>query len=115
MYQSLCYSKWLRISRETPKKICSIFELTISMFVRNKLQCISTSDRNRCKKIDLCVALSKKHTSQDCSSPKIVYVVRKTHLSKNGKTSNIIQDNECDDCKKDCKIVTIRTRFGFWY
>lgn len=27
----------------------------------------------------------------------------------------MINDNECDDCKKDCKIVTIRTRFGFWY
>lgn len=45
----------------------------------------------------------------------MVYIVRKTHLSKNGKTSNIIHDNECDDCKKDYKIVTIRTRFGFWY
>lgn len=27
----------------------------------------------------------------------------------------MIHDNEFDDCKKDCKIVTIRTRFGFWY
>lgn len=27
----------------------------------------------------------------------------------------MINDNECDDFKKDCKIVTIRTRFGFWY
>lgn len=31
------------------------------------------------------------------------------------KKSNVINDNECDDCKKDHKIVTIRTRFGFWY
>lgn len=31
------------------------------------------------------------------------------------KKSHMINDNECDDCKKDCKIVTIRTRFGFWY
>lgn len=34
---------------------------------------------------------------------------------KNGKKSNMSNDNECDDCKRDCKIVTIRTRFGFWY
>lgn len=51
MYQSLCYSKWLRISLETPKKICSIFELTISMFVCNKLQCIRSVTETDVKRL----------------------------------------------------------------
>lgn len=55
---------------------------------------------------------------------RLTYVL-KTHLktvkaqkwsrSKEWKEVKLINDNECDDCKKDCKIVTIRTRFGFWY
>lgn len=45
----------------------------------------------------------------------MVYIVRKIYLFKNGKIFNMIYDNECDDCKKDCKIVIIRIRFGFWY
>lgn len=53
--------------------------------------------------------MKETQTSWDCENAEMIYVVRKAHLS------NVINDNECDDCKKDRKIVTIRTRFGFWY
>lgn len=104
MYQSLCYSKRLRISRETPKKICSIFELTISMFVCNKLQCIRSVTETDVKRLTY---VFKTHLK--------TFKAQKQSRSKEWKEVKLINDNECDDSKKDCKIVTIRTRFGFWY